>query len=125
MYYYYARTSVSTKRVWWKKHLTTMQITQFVIDLFAINFGFYTRVAYDYPEGIWGFKPWQPTWGIFGSGTKGQSFANQPASCAGTYPAAFTGVALICSYLLLFIQFFFETYKKPATSQQQKRPKRD
>jgi hypothetical protein len=32
MYYYYAVTTLGYK-VWWKRHLTTMQIVQFVIDV--------------------------------------------------------------------------------------------
>jgi len=38
MYYYYARTSIIKKRVWWKKYLTTMQIVQFIIDIAIIYF---------------------------------------------------------------------------------------
>lgn len=32
MYYYYAVATIG-KDVWWKKHLTALQITQFVIDI--------------------------------------------------------------------------------------------
>jgi len=35
-YYYYA--TAGGRRIWWKKYLTTMQITQFVIDLFVVYF---------------------------------------------------------------------------------------
>ena len=38
MYYYYACASISI-RIWWKKHLTTLQITQFAVDLVAILYG--------------------------------------------------------------------------------------
>ncbi|KZW02185.1 GNS1/SUR4 membrane protein, partial [Exidia glandulosa HHB12029] len=37
MYYYYYATA-GGRRFWWKKYLTTMQIVQFVIDLFAVYF---------------------------------------------------------------------------------------
>jgi fatty acid elongase 3 len=37
MYYYYWATA-GGRKIWWKKYLTTMQITQFVIDLIAIYF---------------------------------------------------------------------------------------
>ncbi|KAF8509806.1 GNS1/SUR4 family-domain-containing protein [Gautieria morchelliformis] len=37
MYYYYYATA-GGRKIWWKKYLTSMQITQFVIDLFAVYF---------------------------------------------------------------------------------------
>ncbi|KAJ3301833.1 hypothetical protein HDV03_000300 [Kappamyces sp. JEL0829] len=40
MYYYYAETSRG-KRFWWKKHLTTLQIIQFVVDLVFIGTSLY------------------------------------------------------------------------------------
>lgn len=36
-YYYYFMTAAGYK-IWWKKYLTTLQITQFVIDLFTVYF---------------------------------------------------------------------------------------
>ena len=38
MYYYYARTAISSRPIWWKKYLTTLQIIQFVIDITIIFF---------------------------------------------------------------------------------------
>ncbi|EPT04343.1 elongase of fatty acids ELO [Fomitopsis schrenkii] len=89
MYYYYYATAGGAK-IWWKKHLTTMQIAQFVVDLFAVYFGTYSYYAANY-------------------------FPNLPnvGSCAGTESAAIFGCALLTSYLLLFIDFYIRTYQKP------------
>ncbi|TPX43199.1 very-long-chain 3-oxoacyl-CoA synthase [Synchytrium endobioticum] len=87
MYYYYARTSISSKPVWWKKHLTTMQITQFVIDLSVIYFASYTLYVSRYYKSL-------PHMG----------------TCSGSDEAAQFGCFILSSYLLLFIQFFIKTY---------------
>jgi hypothetical protein len=87
MYYYYFRTASGAK-IWWKKYLTTMQIVQFVVDLFFIYFCSYTYFTSTY----W---PWLPNAG----------------HCSGTEGAAIFGCMLLSSYLLLFIQFYFKTYK--------------
>ncbi|KAH9950345.1 GNS1/SUR4 membrane protein [Amylocystis lapponica] len=91
MYYYYYATAGGAK-IWWKKYLTTMQIAQFVIDLFAVYFGTYSYYTATYPA--------LNSWPHLGS-------------CAGTETAAVFGCALLSSYLLLFIQFYINTYKKP------------
>jgi len=89
MYYYYYATAGGA-RIWWKKYLTSMQIGQFVIDLFAVYFGTYSYYAANY-------------------------FHNLPnlGSCAGTEFAAVFGCGLLTSYLLLFINFYIQTYKAP------------
>lgn len=33
MYYYYMLTSIGVRNIWWKQNLTTLQISQFVVDL--------------------------------------------------------------------------------------------
>lgn len=33
MYYYYMLSCIGIRNIWWKKHLTTLQISQFVVDL--------------------------------------------------------------------------------------------
>ncbi|KAF9229285.1 GNS1/SUR4 membrane protein [Gyrodon lividus] len=90
MYYYYYATAGGAK-IWWKKYLTTMQITQFVVDLFIVYFGTYQHFAHS-------------------------RFPHLPhiANCAGTETAALLGCGLLSSYLVLFINFYIQTYQKPA-----------
>ncbi|ORX87731.1 GNS1/SUR4 membrane protein [Basidiobolus meristosporus CBS 931.73] len=90
MYYYYYRAT-SGARIWWKKYLTTLQITQFVLDLGFVYFCTYTYFAFNH-------FPYMPNMG----------------TCSGTIGAALFGCALLSSYLVLFISFFRKTYKKPA-----------
>ncbi|KAF8622476.1 hypothetical protein AX15_006992 [Amanita polypyramis BW_CC] len=91
MYYYYYATAGGA-RFWWKKYLTSMQILQFVIDLFAVYFGTYQHYAHFYYQGI------LPSVG----------------NCAGSESAALFGCGLLTSYLGLFINFYIQTYKAPA-----------
>lgn len=67
-----------------------LQIIQFVIDLGFIYFASYTYFSASY-------FPWLPTAGV----------------CAGEEFAAFAGMGIITSYLVLFIGFYISTYKKP------------
>ncbi|TRM66316.1 ELO family [Schizophyllum amplum] len=88
MYYYYWATAGGAK-IWWKKYLTTMQIVQFVIDLQLVYFGTYSHFTHTY----W---PNMPNIG----------------NCAGAESSAVFGCLLLSSYLFLFIDFYFRTYKK-------------
>ncbi|KAJ1847928.1 Fatty acyl-CoA elongase/Polyunsaturated fatty acid specific elongation enzyme [Coemansia sp. RSA 2611] len=88
MYFYYFLASCSIYP-WWKKYVTTLQITQFIIDLGFVYFCTYQLIASRY-------YPTLPHCG----------------TCAGTEEAAIFGCALLSSYLLLFIQFFQRTYSK-------------
>ncbi|KAK5683346.1 Fatty acyl-CoA elongase/Polyunsaturated fatty acid specific elongation enzyme [Elasticomyces elasticus] len=90
MYWYYFQSARGI-RIWWKKYITMLQIIQFVIDLGFIYFASYTYFSASY-------FPWLPTAGV----------------CAGEEFAAFAGMAIITSYLVLFIGFYISTYKKPA-----------
>ncbi|KAI9014005.1 ELO family [Phycomyces nitens] len=98
MYYYYYLTTTGVK-IWWKKHLTTMQISQFIIDLLVIGGLAYSHFAFVFFRGI------LPT-----SGT-----------CTGTETAAIFGSTLLTAYLLLFVNFYRTTYnaKEKALKQQQ------
>ena len=88
MYYYYFRTASGAK-IWWKQYLTTMQIIQFVIDLFVIYACTYSYYAFTYTA-------FMPNFG----------------DCAGTESAAAFGCAILTSYLFLFINFYRITYNK-------------
>ncbi|KAJ1884688.1 Fatty acyl-CoA elongase/Polyunsaturated fatty acid specific elongation enzyme, partial [Kickxella alabastrina] len=88
MYFYYFLASCGI-HPWWKKYVTTLQITQFIIDLGFVYFCTYQLIGSRY-------YPSLPCYG----------------DCAGTEDAAIFGCALLSSYLLLFIQFFQRTYTK-------------
>ena len=90
MYWYYFQSARGV-RIWWKKYITMLQIAQFVIDLGFVYFASYTYFSATY-------FPHLPTMG----------------KCAGEEFAAFAGMGIISSYLLLFISFYFATYQKQA-----------
>ncbi|KAG5352115.1 hypothetical protein C0989_003635 [Termitomyces sp. Mn162] len=90
MYYYYYATAGGAK-IWWKKYLTSMQITQFVIDLVLVYFGTYSHMTVAY------FPNTLPSIG----------------DCAGSEGSAIFGCVLLTSYLGLFINFYLQTYKRP------------
>ena len=89
MYWYYFQAARGI-RIWWKKYITIMQITQFVIDLGFVYFASYTYFTNAY-------FPSMPTAG----------------NCAGEEFAAISGVVILSSYLVLFLGFYAATYKKP------------
>lgn len=90
MYYYFA-IAAQKRTVWWKKYLTSLQITQFLIDLGCIYFCMITYWAHhDY----W----FAPKWMDFGD-------------CNGHHFAAYFGAGLLSSYLFLFIDLYIKTYK--------------
>ncbi|KAK3377753.1 putative elongation of fatty acids protein [Podospora didyma] len=88
MYWYYFQSARGIK-IWWKEWITRLQITQFVIDLGFVYFASYTYFTSTY------FK-WMPNSG----------------QCAGEEFAAFSGLIILSSYLVLFISFYLATYKK-------------
>eukprot|EP01118_Nematostelium_gracile_P010034 TRINITY_DN3417_c0_g1_i1.p1 TRINITY_DN3417_c0_g1~~TRINITY_DN3417_c0_g1_i1.p1 ORF type:complete len:286 (+),score=52.24 TRINITY_DN3417_c0_g1_i1:82-939(+) len=90
MYYYYARSALGA-RIWWKKYLTTLQIIQFVFDLGVVYYSY----------GVW-----------LGHTHFGWDVSYK---CHGTSVAAWAGCGLLSSYLLLFIKFYFDTYKETSS----------
>jgi fatty acid elongase 3 len=88
MYWYYFQSARGV-RIWWKEWITRLQIIQFVIDLGFVYFASWTYFTSTY-------FPWLPNMG----------------QCAGEEFAAFSGMAIISSYLFLFISFYIATYKK-------------
>ncbi|KAF2703428.1 GNS1/SUR4 membrane protein [Pleomassaria siparia CBS 279.74] len=89
MYWYYFQSARGI-RIWWKKYITIMQIAQFVLDLGFVYFASWTYFTSTYWQ-------WLPNAG----------------KCAGEEFAAIAGICILSSYLLLFISFYFATYKKP------------
>ncbi|KAF9228201.1 GNS1/SUR4 membrane protein [Gyrodon lividus] len=89
MYYYYFAAAGGAK-IWWKKHLTTVQIIQFIIDLVVFYFGLYQHFTFKY----WPHLP-------------------HIGDCAGDERVAMFGTVLIAIFLTLFANFYVQTYKKP------------
>nr|ODN97866.1 fatty acid elongase [Cryptococcus depauperatus CBS 7855] len=121
MYYYYYATAGGAK-IWWKKYLTTLQITQFIIDLFIVFFAstflFSHRYAHNQYPVIASFSPVSPiSYSHFAA-----KHTHLPAvgDCAGSEGAALFGCGLLSSYLFLFIAFYKATYKKTAAAKAKK-----
>lgn len=100
MYWYYFQSARGI-RIWWKKYITMLQIAQFVIDLGFVYFASYTYFSSTY-------FPWMPNCG----------------KCAGEEFAAFAGMGILSSYLLLFISFYLATYKREKKIGKTGRPRR-
>lgn len=89
MYYYYSCSALKI-RIWWKKYLTSLQISQFVIDVSVVSYAYYVFIKAGFDEN----------------------------TCYGTTRGAVFGLAILFSYLALFIRFYVSTYvkKKPIAS---------
>lgn len=89
MYAYYALTSMGI-RCPWKKMVTVSQIVQFIIDLFVVYFA-----SWNY----WAYHKWNMPNLSYGT-------------CSGEETAALSGMGVLSSYLVLFVIFYRNTYKK-------------
>ncbi|KIM32687.1 hypothetical protein M408DRAFT_326445 [Serendipita vermifera MAFF 305830] len=89
MYYYYYGTA-GGRRFWWKQHVTTLQISQFIIDLCIVYYATFQLFSHRLHDRY--------------------NFLPATRDCAGTENAAIFGCGLLSSYLFLFIQFFIATY---------------
>jgi fatty acid elongase 2 len=88
MYFYYFLAARGI-RVWWKEWVTRFQIIQFLIDLSFIYFAVYIKAM---------------------SNINPKYTGN--LTCSGTPLATISGCSIISSYLVLFIAFYIEVYKK-------------
>lgn len=89
MQYYYYLCAILKIDLWWKKYMTQFQIIQFCLDMTCCIV-----------SGYWHFYRAVP------AGTTCSSWET-------VLPNA-VSFSIVMSYLLLFIQFYFQTYKRPA-----------
>lgn len=95
MYWYYFLAARGI-RVWWKEWVTRFQIIQFVLDLGFVYFATYQKIVYTY------FPDYVDALHVCGD-------------CAGTMLAAYSGCGILSSYLVLFIAFYIEVYRRNTT----------
>lgn len=92
MYWYYFLAARGI-RVWWKEWVTRFQIIQFVLDLGFVYYATTLKIITTY----------LPAWAQKGP------FCGD---CAGTMYAAVNGCAILSSYLVLFIAFYIDVYRR-------------
>lgn len=92
MYWYYFLAARGI-RVWWKEWVTRFQIIQFVLDLGFVYFATYQKVVYTFL--------YEHVDKLYVCG-----------DCAGSMVAAYAGCGILSSYLVLFIAFYIEVYKR-------------
>ncbi|KJE93158.1 fatty acid elongase [Capsaspora owczarzaki ATCC 30864] len=90
MYYFYMVQSAGFS-VWWKRHLTKLQIIQFVADQIGNH--------------MWVYYAWIVK-----------------LACPGSVVGYAWGTGVIGSFLVLFLQFYARTYKRPAAGDKRGTP---
>jgi fatty acid elongase 2 len=93
MYWYYFLAARGI-RVWWKEWVTRFQIIQFILDLGFVYFATYQKIVFTFVPSLASTLPLVC------------------ADCAGTMVAAYLGCAILLSYLVLFIAFYIDVYKR-------------
>ena len=88
MYGYYALATLKVQ-VWWKRYLTQAQIVQFVVGLVACVVGLGSLTLYH--NGL---------------------LVGHEYKCHGEFSAAYFGIGILMSYLLLFIKFYADSYRE-------------
>ncbi|CUM63310.1 uncharacterized protein PRCAT00000881001 [Priceomyces carsonii] len=99
MYWYYFLAARGI-RVWWKEWVTRFQIIQFVLDLGFVYFATYQKIVLTYFSKV--------------------TFLPICGDCAGTMVAAYSGCAILSSYLVLFIAFYIDVYRKKSSRKSKK-----
>jgi hypothetical protein len=84
--YYYYLCAILKVDLWWKKYMTQFQIIQFCLDITCCAVSAYLNNTYAAARGTT-CSSWETMW-------------PNALSCA-----------IVLSYLLLFIQFYWQTYK--------------
>lgn len=88
MYWYYFLAARGI-RVWWKEWVTRFQIVQFIFDIGFIYFACYQKMVHTYAPSL-------PHCG----------------DCVGSTTASLSGFFIVSSYLVLFIAFYINVYKR-------------
>lgn len=88
MYCYYALHALRID-VWWKRYLTMLQITQFIVALIGCCGGLVFKILHDL-----------------------NLLPNKMYDCHGDYSIAVFGLLILFTYLILFIDLYNNSYKK-------------
>ncbi|KAI5954677.1 ELO2 [Candida jiufengensis] len=95
MYWYYFLAARGI-RVWWKEWVTRFQIIQFILDLGFVYFATYQKLIYNFFNNYIDVLPFC-------------------GDCAGKLMSAYSGCAILSSYLVLFIAFYIDVYRRKSS----------